>query len=357
MAMSRAALLNSRSMHYTPLGRTGLLVSRLCLGTMTFGGRGFWTAIGSLDQSAADRIVGRALDAGINFVDTADVYSEGLAETITGRAIARCGRPRHEIVLATKGFGTTGPGPNDGGAARGYLLHAIKGSLKRLATDYIDLYQIHGFDPITPIDETLRALEELVRQGLVRYIGVSNWPAWAMMKALGLGDRFGWRRLSTLQAHYTIACRDIEREIVPMLQAEAVGLLVRSPLAGGLLSGKVSPAGQAPEGARRASFHFSPVDTPHLVACLDVLHAVAASRSATVAQVAIAWLLQGPVVTSVIVGLKSIEQLEENLSAVAIALSDEECARLDQAGALRDECPGWMMREPERLQWIRPRSS
>jgi aryl-alcohol dehydrogenase-like predicted oxidoreductase len=330
-------------MRYKQLGESGTLVSEICLGTMTFGGRGFWTAIGTLDQSVADGIVARALDAGVNFIDTADVYSEGLSEEITGRAIANSGRKRTDVVLATKGFGVVGPGPNDRGASRGHILDAAKASLKRLGTDYIDLYQIHGFDLVTPIEETVRALEDLVRQGHVRYIGVSNWPAWAIMKALGIADRHGWMRLSTLQAYYTIAGRDLERDIAPMLEAERLGLMVWSPLAGGLLSGKYDRDGRGPEGSRRVSFDFPPVDKDRAFACLDVMRAMADARGVSVARIAIAWLLHRSFVMSVIVGAKTIEQLDDNLAATDITLSDEDLAQLDLVSALPQEYPGWMI--------------
>lgn len=330
-------------MRYKQLGSSGTLVSEICLGTMTFGGRGFWTAIGMLDQSVADRLVGRALDAGVNFIDTADVYSEGLAEEITGRAIVNAGRKRTDVVLATKGFSAVGPGPNDRGASRGHILDAAKASLERLGTDYIDLYQIHGFDPITPIEETVRALEDLVRQGYVRYVGVSNWPAWATMKALGIADRHGWMRLSTLQAYYTLAGRDLEREIAPLLDAEKLGLMVWSPLAGGLLSGKFDRDGNGPEGSRRVSFDFPPVDRDRAFACIDVMRAMAEARGVSVARIAIAWLLHRNFVMSVIVGAKTIAQLDDNLAATDITLSDEELAQLDRVSALPLEYPGWML--------------
>ena len=228
-------------MRTKPLGRTGLVVSELCLGTMTFGGRGFWTNIGEVDQSVADALLARALDAGINFIDTANVYSEGLSEEITGRAIANSGRPRTDFVLATKVNGSTGKGPNDRGSSRGHIMDALKASLKRLGTDYIDLYQIHGQDALAPVEETVRALEDLVRQGHVRYVGCSNWAAWKIMQALGIADSRGWTRFASLQAYYTIAGRDLEREIAPLLQDQGVGLMVWSPLAGGLLSGQIRP--------------------------------------------------------------------------------------------------------------------
>ena len=264
-------------MRYRTLGNTGLLVSELCLGAMTFGGgRGIWAAIANVDQNAADGLVRRAFDRGVNFVDTADVYSEGLAEEITGRALINSGRRRTDVVLATKALGQVGPGPNDRGASRGHIMDAVRASLRRLGTDYIDLYQIHGVDSITPVEETIRALEDLVRQGHVRYVGVSNWPAWMIMKALGLADRHGWMRLASLQAYYTIAGRDLERELAPLLLAERVGLLVWSPLAGGLLSGKYDRDGKGPDGARRVTFDFPrwtrTVRSPPLERCVRLRH-------------------------------------------------------------------------------------
>lgn len=335
---------NGNGMRYKTLGGTGLLVSEICLGTMTFGGgSGIWRSIGTLDQQNADAIVARALDAGVNFIDTADIYAEGLSEEITGRAIASSGRKRTDVVLATKVYGLTGQGPNDRGASRGHIMDGVKASLKRLGTDYIDLYQIHGLDQVTPIEETMRALDDLVRQGHVRYVGVSNWPAWRIMKAQGVAERHGWARLSTLQAYYTIAGRDLEREIAPLLLAEQVGLMVWSPLAGGLLSGKYDRDGNGPEGSRRASFDFPPVDKERAFATIDVMREIAAAHDASVARVALAWLLHRPFVMSVIVGAKTVEQLDDNLAATGITLSPDELARLDAVSALPPEYPGWMI--------------
>ena len=330
-------------MRYRTLGHTGLLVSEICLGTMTFGGRGYWTAIGALDQSLADRIVARALDAGVNFIDTADVYSEGLAEEITGKAMRNSGRTRTDLVLATKVFGPTGAGPNDRGASRGHIMDGVKASLKRLGTDYIDLYQIHALDQLTPLEETLRALEDLVRQGHVRYVGVSNWSAWALMKALGIAERHGWVRPVTLQAYYSIAGRDIEREIVPLLAAERLGLMVWSPLAGGLLSGKFTRNGQGPQDARRASFDFPPVNRERLFDCIEAMQPIAAAHGVSVARVALAYVLAKPFVTSVIIGAKTLEQLDDNLAAAALTLTPEQLATLDAVSALPAEYPGWMI--------------
>lgn len=330
-------------MRYKKLGGTGLLVSELTLGTMTFGGRGFWTAIGELDQSVADQIVARALDAGVNFIDTADVYSEGLSEEITGRAMVNSGRKRSDIVLATKALGQVGPGPNDRGASRGHIMDAVKASLKRLGTDYIDLYQIHGFDPLTPVEETVRALDDLVRQGHVRYVGVSNWAAWQIMKALGIADAHGWARFASLQAYYTIAGRDLEREIAPLLLDQKVGLMVWSPLAGGLLSGKYNRDGSSPEGGRRANFDFPPVNKDRAFDAVDAMQEIASAKGVSVAQIALAYLLAKPFVTTVIIGAKTVEQLDDNLAAIDVQLSADELARLDEVSALPPEYPGWML--------------
>ncbi len=330
-------------MRYRTLGNTGLLVSELCLGTMTFGGTGdLWSKIGKLDQPAAEGLIRTAFDAGINFFDTADVYSEGQSEEITGQAIRSLGLSRDEIVIATKGFGRTGKGPNAAGASRGHILEAAKASLRRLGLDHVDLYQIHGTDPLTPVEETMDALDTLVRQGLVRYAGVSNWSAWRVAKAQGIAERRGTARIASLQAYYTLVGRDLEREIVPMLGSEGVGLMVWSPLAGGLLSGKYDGDGAAADG-RRANFDFPPVDRGRLPGVLAALRSVAEARSTTVAQVALAWLLTRPAVTSVIIGANRTDQLADNIAAASVSLTDADLAALDTASALPPEYPGWML--------------
>ena len=330
-------------MRYNKLGRTGLFVSELCLGTMTFGGTGeVWSRIGALQQREAESLVRTAVDNGINFVDTADVYSQGLSEEITGQALQGLGIPRHDVVLATKAFGETGQGANARGSSRVHLLEACKASLKRLKTDYIDLYQLHGFDPATPVEESLRALDTLVRHGHVRYVGVSNWAAWQIAKALGISERLDLARVETLQAYYTVAGRDLERELVPMMRSEGVGLLVWSPLAGGLLSGKYSRDSQGEQGSRRRSFDFPPVNKERAWAVIDVLRPMAEARHVSVAQVALAWLLHQPVVTSVIVGAKRVDQLEDNIAATRVELSAGDLAAINEASALSPEYPGWM---------------
>jgi aryl-alcohol dehydrogenase-like predicted oxidoreductase len=333
-------------MRYNRLGRTGLFVSEICLGTMTFGGAnspGIWSAIGHLEQDEVDGIVGRSLEQGVNFIDTADVYSFGRSEGLLGQSLKNLNVRREDVVIATKVFGEMGKGPNDRGASRGHIMDSVKGSLKRLQTDHIDLYQIHAADLITPVEETLRALDDLVRQGHVRYIGVSNQPAWRVAKALGVSERLGLERVETVQAYYSIAGRDLERELVPLMQEEQVGLLVWSPLAGGLLSGKFGPGAPNPENARRTNFDFPPVDRDRAWKCVAAMREIGEAHGVSVARVALAWLLVKPWTTSVIIGAKTVEQLDDNLAAVELHLRPDEVARLDAISALPPEYPGWMV--------------
>lgn len=335
-------------MRFRKFGRTGLFVSELCLGTMTFGGEsGIWSQIGRLQQGDVDALVGRALDAGINFIDTANVYADGRSEIMTGQALRNLQVPRENVVIATKVLGETGTkGPNSRGLSRYHILESVQASLKRLQLDHIDLYQVHGFDPATPMEETLRALDTLVQQGLVRYVGVSNWAAWQIAKAQGISERLGLARFESLQAYYTIAGRDLERELVPMLLSEQVGLMVWSPLAGGLLSGKYgrsTQATQAEQGSRRTTFDFPPVQLDRAWDTIDAMRAIAEAKKVSVAQVALAWLLHQPVVTSVIIGAKRVDQLDDNIAATAVKLSGEELAQLDKVSALPAEYPGWML--------------
>jgi aryl-alcohol dehydrogenase-like predicted oxidoreductase len=331
-------------MRYVPFGRTGLFVSELCLGTMTFGGSGgMWAQIGQLQQGEAERLVGQAIDAGINFIDTADVYAEGRAEQITGQALRNLKIARDQVVIATKVFGESGPGVNSRGATRGHILDGVKASLKRLQLDHIDLYQIHGFDPATPVEETVRALDQLVRHGHVRYVGVSNWAAWQIVKALGVAERLGLSRFESLQAYYTVAGRDLERELIPMLRSEGLALLVWSPLAGGLLSGKYGREQAGEPGSRRAAFDFPPVNKERAWDCVDAMRGIAQAKGVSVAQVALAWLLHQPQVTSVIVGAKRPEQLADNIAATQVRLTPGELASIDDVSRLPAEYPGWML--------------
>ena len=330
-------------MRHKPLGRTGLFVSELCLGTMTFGGSaGMWGQIGKLQQAEAERLVGQAVDAGINFIDTADVYAGGASEQITGQALKNLKLPRESVVIATKVFSDMGLGPNGRGSSRSHILDGVKASLKRLQLDHIDLYQLHGFDPATPIEETLRALDQLVRHGHVRYVGVSNWAAWQIAKALGISERLNLARFESLQAYYTVAGRDLEREIVPMLASEGLGLMVWSPLAGGLLSGKYGRDQAGEEGSRRTTFDFPPVNRDRAYACIDVMRPMADARGVSVAQIALGWLLHQPQVTSIIVGAKRPEQLADNIGAAKISLSAAELQAIDAVSRLPGEYPGWM---------------
>jgi aryl-alcohol dehydrogenase-like predicted oxidoreductase len=331
-------------MRYRPLGRTGQFVSEICLGTMTFaGGAGMWRAIGTVEQKGATALVERALEAGVNFIDTADVYSEGLSEVMLGQALRDLKVAREDVIVATKVRGRTGQGANSVGLSRGHIMDQIAGSLKRLGLDHVDLYQIHGFDPVTPIEETLRALDDCVSRGLVRTIGCSNLAAWQIMKALGISERRGFARFETVQAYYTIAGRDLEREIAPLVEDQGLGVMVWSPLAGGLLSGKFSRDGKGPEGTRRAVFDFPPVDRERAFSVVDAMRPIAEAHGASVARVALAWLLQRKAVMSVIVGAKTIEQLDDNLAAAKLTLGADEIATLDKLSALPPEYPGWMI--------------
>lgn len=330
-------------MKYKILGNTGLKISELCLGTMTFGGKGYWTAIGQLPQEPVDEIVKRSVEAGINFIDTANVYSEGLSEEMTGKAIRNLSLNRDDLVIATKVRGKMEEGPNNTGLTRKHIIQQAEESLHRLNIDYIDLYQIHGYDPLTPLEETLRALDDLVTSGKVRYIGCSNLAAWQLMKALSYSVHKDISRFVSLQAYYTIAGRDLERELIPLLNDQKVGLMVWSPLAGGLLSGKYSRNVQSPEDSRRLNFDFPPVNKEKAYDIIDVMQSIAQPKGISVAQLALAWLLHQPAVTSVIIGAKKTEQLEDNLKAVDVKLTQEELQKLDEVSKLQPEYPGWML--------------
>ncbi|MGK8891311.1 aldo/keto reductase [Burkholderia gladioli] len=332
-------------MRYNQLGNTGLFVSEICLGTMTFGRSGqdgMWGNIAGMDQATADAVVERSLAAGVNFIDTADIYSFGESEEMLGQSLKNLSVPRKNVVLATKLYNPMSSGPNDRGTSRVHIINSLEASLERLQTDYIDLYQIHANDTVTPIDEMLRTFDDLISRGLVRYIGVSNWQAWRIAKALGVAERRGYARFESVQAYYSIAGRDLEREMVPMMNEEKVGLMVWSPLAGGLLSGKYGPGSNDNEG-RRATFDFPPVDKDRAWACVAAMRPIAEKHGASVAAVALAYVLAKPFVTTVIVGGKRLEQIEQNLGAVKLKLDAEDLAKLDEASALAPEYPGWML--------------
>jgi aryl-alcohol dehydrogenase-like predicted oxidoreductase len=331
-------------MRYRPLGRTGQYVSEICLGAMTFhGGGGFWRAIGSLDQAASTKLVARALEAGVNFIDTANVYSEGQSEVLLGQALRDIGVKREDVIVATKVRGRMRSGPNAVGLSRGHIMDQIASSLKRLGLEHVDLYQIHGFDPVTPLEETLRALDDCVGRGLVNTIGCSNLAAWQIMKALGISERRGFARFETVQAYYSIAGRELEREIVPLVEDQGLGVMVWSPLAGGFLSGKFTRDTRGDNDSRRTVFDFPPVDKEHAYGVIDAMTPIARAHGASVARVALAWLLQRKGVMSVIIGAKTVEQLDDNLAAAELALTPEDIAKLDAVSALKPEYPGWML--------------
>jgi aryl-alcohol dehydrogenase-like predicted oxidoreductase len=327
-------------MRYKTLGRTGLFVSEMCLGTMTFGENvGPYGGAGWISEADARPIIRCAFDAGINLVDTANVYAQGRSEEIVGKAIGALGIARADVILATKAEHPVGCGPNDGGATRHHLIRQVHESLARLGTDYIDLYQLHGFDPATPLEETIRALEDLVRQGAVRYVGVSNWAAWQVTKALGIAERLNASPFCCYQGYYSFAARDLEREIVPMLASEGTGLMVFSPLAGGFLTGKYRDGVKG----RRDVVPFPPVDADRGAKVLHAMDDIAKAREAPLAAIAVAWLLHQPVVASVILAAKSLEQIDDQLTARHITLSLDELATLAQASAPSVEHPGWAL--------------
>lgn len=324
------------------LGNTGVRVSELCFGAMTFGGKGYWTGIGQVQQKEADELVNTAIDGGINFFDTADVYSEGLSEQILGKAL---GSKRNDIVLATKVRGRTGPGPNDIGLSRKHIMDSCNASLKRLGTDYIDLYQVHSFDPRTPLEETLRALDDLVREGKVRYIGASNFTGWQLMKALAISEKQNLERFVTLQALYSLIARDLENELVPLSLDQRLGILPWSPLGGGFLTGKYRRGKPRPEGARRTdpTNQFLQYDEEKGFDVVDELEKTAGNRKATITQAALNYLLRKPGVTSVIIGAKTKDQLADNLKTTDWEMTPEEVARLDGLSKPPRVYPYWML--------------
>lgn len=330
-------------MRYRLLGNTGLYVSELCLGTMTFGGKGHWEVMGGLQQADADLFVRESFNQGVNFFDTANVYSLGQSESLLGQAIKNIGLPRDEIVIATKSTGIMNETPNGRGQSRFHILNEVDASLKRLQLDHIDLYQLHGFDPLTPFEESLSALNDLVKAGKIRYIGLCNMAAWQIMKAIGISRQHHWSEFVSVQAYYSIAGRDLEREIFPLAQDQKLGLMVWSPLAGGFLSGKFKRDQVSPEGSRRSNFDFPPLDKEKAYSCLNVMEPIAKLHGVSVAQVALAWILSKQQVSSIIIGARRLDQLKDNLAATKLILSADEIKTLDDASALSPEYPGWMI--------------
>ena len=335
-------------MKYNRLGKTGLKVSELCLGTMTFGSKFF--NIGVVGQDEANRMVARSLEGGINFFDTANVYSRGQSEEILGRALNAAGVRRDAVIIATKVHGPMSEAAskmtgdiNNRGLSRQNIMAACEASLRRLGMDHIDLYQVHGWDLTTPVEETLRALDDLVRQGKVLYLGCSNWTARHIMKAIYLAKDHGWDHFVSLQAYYSLVGRDLEHELLPLCREEGLAVLPWSPLSGGFLTGKYRRDKNAPQDARRASFDFPPIDQARGYDAIDALEKVAQETSTTIARVALAWVLAQPGMSSTIIGANKESQLEDNLKAVDLKLTEDQISRLSATTAPPKLYPQWMI--------------
>jgi aryl-alcohol dehydrogenase-like predicted oxidoreductase len=330
-------------MRYRLLGHTGLYVSELCLGTMTFGAQGFWQVMGGLLQTDVNTLVKESFNAGINFYDTANVYSLGQSEQLLGDAIRQVGLPRDEIIVATKSTGIVDQSPNGRGQSRFHIFNAVDASLKRLQLDHIDLYQIHGFDPLTPFEESLSALNDLVRAGKIRTLGLCNLAAWQIMKALSISRHNQWAEFSSVQAYYSIAGRDLEREVMPLVEDQKLGLMIWSPLAGGYLSGKFRRNSLTPDESRRSTFDFPPIDKEKAFACIDAMEPIAKNHGVSIAQVALAWILSKQSVSTIIIGARKLEQLKDNIASTKLILNEAELQSLDAVSALAPEYPGWML--------------
>jgi aryl-alcohol dehydrogenase-like predicted oxidoreductase len=329
-------------MKYNLFGNTGLVVSELCFGTMTFGGEGYWKQIGALQQDDATSLIKASVDAGINFIDTANVYSYGESEKLLGNALIHLGIKRHDVVIATKVRGRMGEGLNNAGLSRYHIVQSIDESLQRLQMDHVDILYVHGVDPLTPVEQTMHALNDVVNSGKVRYIAVCNWPAWLVMKAQGIAAMNGWHKFEGLQYFYSLAGRDVEREILPMAADQKLALMPWSPLAGGYISGKYTRDNQK-VGGRRDNFDFPPINKEKAFDIIDVLQDLSKNHNTTVAAIALAWVRLQTGITSTIIGAKNLQQLNDNLSSVEVNLSADELSRLNEVSALAKEYPGWMV--------------
>ena len=330
-------------MKYKQLGKTGVLVSELCLGTMTFGGKGYWKSIGQLPEEAVNQLIKTAIDQGINFFDTANAYSEGLAETLLGKSLKNLGIPRNTVFIATKVRLRMGEGPNQVGLSKLHIHDSVDESLQRLGLSHIDMLYIHGVDPVTPLEETMRGLEDVVRSGKVRYLGVSNHPAWMVMKANSFAGNLGWSKFVASQNFYSIASRDIEREIVPMALSEDISIMPWSPLAGWFLSGKYTRDIKTAGDSRRDNFDFPPINKEKAFDIIDVMTRIGERHSSSAARIALSWIKDRPGVTSVIIGAKSQEQLLDNIACTQLQLAEDELKELNEISALAPEYPGWMV--------------
>ncbi|WDF53384.1 aldo/keto reductase [Mucilaginibacter sp. KACC 22063] len=330
-------------MKYNYLGSTGLLVSEICFGTMTFGGKGYWENIGRVPQNEVNDLMRTVVDNGINFIDTANVYSFGESEKLLGQSIIDLGLNRNELVIATKVRGRMSENPNNVGLSRYHIFQSVDESLKRLQLDHIDILYVHGVDLKTPVEETMRALNDIVLAGKVRYIAVCNWPAWMVMKALGIAEKHGWNKFVGMQYYYALSNRDIEREILPLAADQNLGVMPWSPLAGGFLSGKYNRNNQTSEGSRRDSFDFPPLNKDKAYDIIDVITEVGQQYNVSAAQVALAWVRLQKGVTSTIIGAKRAEQLIDNIKSTELTLSEHDIQRINEVSALTNEYPGWMV--------------
>ena len=330
-------------MKYNFLGNTGLLVSEFCMGTMTFGGKGFWQAIGRMQQQEVNTLMKQAVDAGINFIDTANVYSLGESETLLGQSVRDLGLHRDELVIASKTRGRMKDRPNSIGLSRYQIFQSVDDSLMRLQMDHMDILYVHGVDYQTPVESIMRSLNDIVESGRVRYIAVCNWPAWLVMKAQGIADKNGWHKFIGLQYYYSLATRDIEREIFPLASDQQLGVFPWSPLAGGFLSGKYTRETQKAGDSRRDEFDFPLIDKDKTFTIVDTLLAIGKEHGVSAAEIALAWVRMQPGVTSTIIGAKRTEQLKDNIHSLDLLLSDEQLKKLDAVSALKKEYPEWMV--------------
>jgi aryl-alcohol dehydrogenase-like predicted oxidoreductase len=331
-------------MKYNLLGNTGVVVSELCFGTMTFGGEGgIWGNIGKVQQAGVNELIKTAVDSGINFIDTANVYSYGLSEKLLGQSLKETGISRNELVIATKVRGRMGQGMNDVGLSRFHIFQSIGESLQRLQMDHVDILYVHGVDPKTPVEETVRALNDVVLSGKVRYVAVCNWPAWMVMKAIGIAEKHGWNKFVGLQYYYSLAGRDIEREVLPLAIDQNLAVMPWSPLAGGFLSGKYTRNTEKAGDSRRDIFDFPPVNKEKAYDIIDVLGDIGKQHGVSVAQVALAWIRLQKGITSTIIGAKRVDQLIDNVKSTSLLLSDDELKKIGEVSALPKEYPGWMV--------------
>ena len=320
-----------------------MLVSEQCFGTMTFGGVGYWSAIGKMQQEEVNAMMRAVVDAGINFIDTANVYSLGSSERLLGQSLKDLGIPRQDLVIATKVRGRMAEGPNHVGLSRYHIFQSVEDSLNRLQMDHIDLLYVHGVDALTDMEEIVHALHDIVQSGKVRYVGVCNWPAWMVMKALGIAQHHGWHRFVAMQYYYSLSSRDIERDIIPLAQDQHLALMPWSPLAGGFLSGKYTRQTEKAGNSRRDEFDFPPVNREKAYPIIDALLEIGAAHGVSAAEVALAWVRLQPGVTSTIIGAKRIDQLSQNVHSTSLDLHATELKRLNELSQLAPEYPGWMV--------------